>query len=140
MRPHYETPEDLAREREAIERFAPQLGLRPEKVPWRYHFDFALVDDDGRIRAVVEVKNRTNAVGKFPTYMLSAEKYLNLYQWSSRGIPSYLLVQFLDGLYCHQVQELPETYYVCGRRDRNDDDDIEPVVKIPIDRFSLVDD
>lgn len=136
-RPIYETSKDRAKERAAIEFIAPKVKCDGwHSMPKRYPLDFALTRD-GNVEFFAEVKCRTNAHDAYPDYMLSMGKFVGLLEMqTSTNIPSLLVVDWTD---CVGVLRLPVPgieYKIGGRKDRGDDQDVEPVVHIPVDRFS----
>lgn len=90
--------------------------------------DYALTRGQN-VLALVEVKTRTNALGAYATYMISAHKIEFGLRWERTfGIPFLLVVEFTDGIYWVKVSEIPFKVEMGGRRDRGDKDDTEIVV------------
>jgi len=135
MRPIYETSADRAREnvvRQYLESkyaclYTPAEPLSP--------FDGVLKYPDGTVAAIVEIKTRKNTKNKYPTYMLSAAKWESGRKVAEDlGVPFLLIVRFTDGVY---VTKLKKEYPINqgGRYDRNDAQDVEPCVFIPMTDF-----
>jgi hypothetical protein len=86
---------------------------------------------------VVEIKVRHNTSEKYPTYMLSEQKYNALCSIHARGADVLLAVQWTDQLGYVQVP-VKHTVSTGGRYDRGDSRDVERVVLIPTDVFTRV--
>ena len=88
-------------------------------------------------KCVVEVKTRKNERNRYPTYMLSKNKYDTLCGATSHNMDALLAVQWTDQL---GVIQLPTEHIVStgGRYDRNDPMDVEQVVLIPTVNFKRV--
>ena len=87
------------------------------------------------------MKCRTNPKDKYPTYMLSLDKWLagmNMHLFG--GLPFVLVVQWSDCIgFLKCVNAIKHiTIDMGGRKDRNDSQDIEPVVYIPTNLFKVV--
>jgi len=137
-RPRYETAEDRRRERGVFDAIASAYNCQYQLAEDLAPFDGALHDSDGDVKALVEIKTRTNAHDKYPTYMLSATKCRNLFGIAqSYGVPALLLVCFTDGVYATKLKAEYSTG-VGGRYDRNDAYDVEQCVYIPIEQFKIV--
>jgi hypothetical protein len=90
---------------------------------------------DMKLAAIVEIKTRRNNYNKYPTYMLSANKWRNgLALSKEKGVPFMLVVSFLDGIY---VTKMKQEYDIRqgGRYDRGDAMDVEDCVYIPMSDF-----
>jgi hypothetical protein len=92
---------------------------------------------NGSAKVVVEVKTRRNERLKYPTYMLSYDKYKALCGWGTIGFVPILLVQWTDDL---GYVKLPIEHVVStgGRYDRGDPKDIETVALIDTNKFKLL--
>lgn len=137
-RPVYETQEDRSRERAVAERLAALSGTRALAMPLRYDVDYALVDDQERVRRWLEIKCRTNNRDAYPTYLLSYGKYLKLVALASAsGVGVRLAVKWSDALGVLPIPS-PHTISFGGRSDRKDWQDREPVALFPICDFRVV--
>jgi len=137
MRPMYQQAHDLVNERSALAKFCARIGCEAVKLPMEARADSMLVRN-GAAKVVVEVKTRRNERLKYPTYMVSQDKYVALCEWGTKGFMPILLVQWTDTLgYVHVPVE--HKVSVGGRYDRGDPKDIENVVLINIDAFNIVD-
>lgn len=138
MRPTYETPQHLSREEEFSRLVSQKFKCTFMKMPIRYGLDFCAMRD-GIAVGFMEVKVRSNKAGKYDTYMLSLGKIMAANDLlRSTSLPSVLAVRWLDawghvyisGDACGQVS-------FGGRSDRDDEQDMEPVVLIPMSRFKI---
>ena len=136
MRQIYETRIDLDNEKSICKTIEAACGLRLKKLSIKYNLDF-IGFRNGKAVAVIEVKKRHNRYSKYPTVILSLAKY-------NRGVEFYQIndlkfifcVQFEDGYFFYEYQNEDRfDVQIGGRTDRNDDQDIEPVMHIPIVRM-----
>jgi len=137
IRPTYERGHDLNNERAALNKFCRELDCDFISLPKAARAD-SILFRDGNARIVVEVKVRNNDRLKYPTYMISQDKYIELCNWANRGFISVLLVQWADDL-GYVTIPVEHTVSVGGRYDRGDPKDIENVVHIDIGKFSIAD-
>jgi hypothetical protein len=141
MRLKYERPEDIVAERAALDRACEVWKCTAEKLPMKYELDYLLLRE-GKGVAWLEIKSRTNPRTEYPTYMIALTKIMaarRLSEASQR--PSFLLVQWTDACGYIRIDSLLDfTTAVGGRTDRGDEQDIEPVAKIPIGEFALLQD
>lgn len=136
MRPRYQQAQDLVNERAALDKFCAHIKCEAIKLPMEARAD-SLLARNGKAKVIVEVKTRRNERLKYPTYMISQDKYTALCEWESKGFLPVLLVQWTDALGCVRV---PVEHVVStgGRYDRGDPKDIEKVVLININEFEVV--
>jgi hypothetical protein len=138
MRPTYETASDRQREQSAAERFAAHFGGELINFPPMARVDKLLMIG-GKMRALMEVKCRTHKFGHYDTYMLSAEKYMTLLRASRDfNIAGLVVVGFTDCIAWVDTKAVGGLRIIAGggRTDRNDPQDIEKVVKIPMVKFT----
>lgn len=138
MRKIYETETDRQKEFQVRQYLATAWDCDYEESPELSFVDCKLTNPDGSIAALVEIKTRTNASTKYPTYMLSAHKWRNaLHMANEYRVPFMLVVQFTDGIYAAKIRN---DYEIAkgGRTDRNDLMDIEDCVFIPMSDFRKV--
>lgn len=132
-RPLYETSEDLGKERAVIADIEQRWRCQAQKMPVRYKLDYALMRD-GKVCAWTEVKCRGQRYG---TYMISLDKIsagLRLSDLSK--CPFIIIVRYDDGTYyCTVTNDLVFDIQWGGRKDRNDPEDEEPVLMIPMKFF-----
>ena len=135
-RPLYESGLDRANERAVADVLLERWRCSAVKLPISYELDYALVRD-GTVRAWAEVKCRRNARDRYPTYMISLRKVLAGLAMAERtNLPFLLLVQWADAL--GWVTPSARGIQIGGRHDRGDSADVEPVIHIPIDTFSIL--
>lgn len=133
MRPYYESPRDLTNEN-SVSSVLKEKGLDFVKMPVSYRLDFAIMRN-GKVCGFAEVKTRNNRHDKYPTLMISLGKVMAARQLSeATGTRSILFVKFLDGLYWCDFAS-PFNLEIGGRKDRQDNADIEPVAHFAISAF-----
>lgn len=139
MRPTYETDADRGREADFSNILCQVFRCTLYKLPIRYGLDFSVVKD-GRTIGFLETKIRTNPSGQYPTYMISAGKFMSADALTrSTGLPCRLAVMWTDNWGYTDLALTPEIVVsMGGRRDRGDEQDIEPVHLIPISSFQII--
>lgn len=138
MMPIYETADNLTREQDVADHVSRAWKRDLVKTAKLASFDFFAVRDN-QIKALVEIKVRTNAHDKYPTYMISAEKiYECLMRTIVYKVPFYLVVGFTDCVMFYAPKTEDYTLEIGGRTDRNDSADIEAVCHVPMDMFKVV--
>ena len=138
MRPLYETDADRSRERSVVDYLTEKHPAYTYKKTPDLHCADWLMFRNGERYGLVEIKTRTNEYRRYPTYMLSARKWLSMLSESKKyDVRPYLIVKFTDG---HYVTMLKEEYpvQVGGRTDRNDLRDKEKCIFIPIEEFKPI--
>ena len=136
-RPTYESDEDRDNERRVIEKLASGLEYTPRKLPALYALDFALCDEDKRIKAFVEIKCRTVSSQQYRTVFVSLDKVERARALSRTAqIPVYLLVDFTDGIFMLPLSAPIEFVTFEGRTDRGDRSDLQPMAHYPIQSMS----
>lgn len=136
-RPRYERPEDVANEYAVIAKFSTLFpGAEVTRLSDEGHA-FTVLSKDGRPRIVVEIKTRRNGSYKYPTFMISKQKYDALHRLSLRGMRTGILVQWTDRL-GYVTVPVEHTTTIGGRYDRGDARDVETVVMIGVDKFETV--
>jgi hypothetical protein len=139
-RPQYETTDDIVRETEVAKHLADKWSLSAIKLRKGYKCDWAFLRNT-KVTALVEIKCRTNASDKYPTVILSADKWAYLVHIDAAlNIPAYFIVRFTDSI--RHIR--PAKYHnfnirMGGRYDRGDWQDMEPVVHIPIESMTCCD-
>lgn len=138
MRPRYETQYDREKETAFSTILSDSFRCRLYKLPLRYGLDFSAVRD-GRVVAFIETKVRTNPVGQYPTYMVSAGKFMYADSITRvTGLNCLLAVMWSDAWgYTDLVMKPEITLSIGGRTDRGDGQDVEPVCLIPISCFKV---
>lgn len=138
-RPLYET-EDNLREQEGVARLVEEKWkCKFVKLKKAYALDYAVLRG-GKIVAFAEVKCRNYTMEKlnsFGGFMLSLHKWTEAKNISGvSGVPFVLIVKTIDGFWHHSTTGF-ETDGISfgGRTDRNDLQDVEPVVILKGGRF-----
>ena len=139
MRELYESGHDRTKEAAAVGKFIERFGGGVDffKLPIQYKLDFAIVRD-GSVTSFIEVKCRKNVISAYPTYIISLSKMVAAAQYKDAGITCILLVQWADQMGWVKIPDNRWITKVGGRKDREDWQDIEPVVHIPIKEFKAV--
>ena len=138
MRPKYETTTDLRNEFNVASEYAASFGCSVVKMPMQYRIDFAIVDASQNVLAFIEVKRRLNNMNAYSTCILSLSKVMAAIEMRKTTKKNcYFLVAWNDAT---GIVELTDKYDVKigGRKDRNDWQDIEPVVHIPVSDFEVI--
>lgn len=137
MRPTYECDGDRRSEERVIKHVAERRGLSYKKLPPKYAVDFALLKD-AEVKSWAEIKCRTVTREKYPTYMLSLDKYMSMLRLARvTGLLTELMVLWTDSLGILDITVATTTVSIGGRTDRNDAQDTEPVALIPIEQFAV---
>jgi hypothetical protein len=135
MRPIYETAQDKQREDDVRRYLVSEYKSEYRKTPDLYAVDGLWYDPDGVLCAVVEIKTRNNAHNKYPTYMLSAQKWRKgLAIAENYNVPFMLIVKFINGIYGVRLKKDYEIK-VGGRFDRGDSKDVEECIYVPLADF-----
>lgn len=143
-RPTYETEGHLESERKVIETIEALHGVKLTKTPKYYHIDYCIVDMRNKVCGWIEVRNKTFNRNKFTSFYTSLEKYLSVARMAHlTGLPAYIACSWTDGIFFKTVHHGDARVYpitVGGRtvNSRNDPDDIEPVIHIPIEDFKPI--
>jgi hypothetical protein len=139
VRPIYETKEDLRNENSVINYFCSYFNsnFSFHKIPKQYHLDYCITNKN-KVKYFCEVKVRKNSSYQYSDYLLSLAKVSaakNLQDAS--GLKSILLVKWTDKIgYTKFNFDWP--VYIGGRKDRDDWQDVEPVVHIPNNSFKFL--
>jgi len=135
VRPMYESANDRVNETNVVSIIAPKWKCEAKKLPTSYFIDWVLMRD-GKAAAFMEVKCRKNLKSKYPTLMLSLAKWMHGQQFAqAANVPFFVAVEWEDGIFWHKAGDVPVTIGFGGRVDRGDDQDMEPVVFIPVAAF-----
>ena len=136
-RPAYESNENLSEEEKVAYFVAAAWGGEPVKLPKFYKCDWGIVKL-GSIKALIEIKCRDFMPDKYPTLILSADKWTYLCCSDfALGIPCLFVARFADQSirYIRPSHQQGFIVNLGGRSDRSDWQDMEPVVHIPIDQM-----
>ena len=138
MRPIYESSKDLSNELRVSAHLKDCWNAEFVKLPMAYHVDWAVVRGT-EIKAFAEFKRRQNPKDRYPTFMISLNKWKNGRSLGNEiGVPFLIIVEWNDGLYYCDTKAVEPTYGFGGRTDRGDSQDQEPVVFINTKAFYKV--
>lgn len=142
-RPIYETETDRQNER-AIKAFLEdRWGCRADKLKISCEIDYSLTKGN-KIVGVMEIKCRNynyKTLDGWGGLILSANKWQAAKRWKeTHNIAFFLVLGLIDGIFVLKIKSnevWPSLDLItAGRRDRNDPQDIEPCVLIPMNLFS----
>lgn len=137
-RPMYENNKDLANEKEVAGLLSAKNGYVFHKLKIAYHVDW-LIMEKGKPKYVAEIKRRLNPSNKYPTLMLSLQKWMKGKEMAAEmNIPFVLIIKWDDGVFFYKASSSEVTYGFGGRYDRDDSQDQEPMVFIPVDKFKRI--
>lgn len=135
-RPVYETRQDIGREANVAEILAAAWSCAIHKLPRLYSCDYAAMRGK-EVSAWLEIKCRN---ASYPTYLISLHKWIKGIELSEATAKPFLLVVSwpVNGeqvVMFYPVCREPIHVVLGGRKDRNDPDDIEPMVEVPVAKF-----
>ena len=134
----YESNKDLANEKEVASILSAKNGYVFHKLKIAYHVDW-LIMENGKPKYVAEIKRRFNPSNQYPTLMLSLQKWMKGKEMAAEmNIPFVLIIRWDDGLFFYKTGSSTVTYGFGGRYDRDDSQDQEPMVFIPVDKFKRI--
>jgi hypothetical protein len=136
-RPFYEAPEHVSEELKVAAYVCNVFSCSYEQYPPLHPLNGKLVQD-GITKVVAEIKIRNNASTKYPTLMMSSDKWKRGLDWAFiENKPFMLFVKFTDGIFMTKVKNKYDEA-IGGRTDRNDPNDVERCVYIPISSFKKI--
>ena len=98
-----------------------------------------MITRNNKVLGFAELKCRNNNRKQYPSLILSLNKWIHGKQLAAEVSGGFLIiVQWKDGLFYFKESGLHVDYDFGGRKDRGDDQDMEPVVKIPVDYFKEI--
>lgn len=140
MRPLYERPQDRAKEQAIIGQIERAWNVKAAKLKTALKLDYALARE-GAVVAFAEVKARTYSweqIDELGGYMLSLDKWTQARQLCA-GLPFSLVVEAAGEVRSFTTRfDLPFPVTLGGRKDRNDWQDVEPCILIPVQHFKAV--
>ena len=141
-RPMYENEASLKGEADTIFEVNKAWKVDLVKMPIKNKIDCLMKrKSDGTPKAFVELKRRARKRHKYPTYMISLDKWVaGMSLQATTNLPFILIVDWEDEigyLKCFEANQ-ETTINMGGRKDRGDAQDIEPVVHIPIYLFETL--
>ena len=145
MRPVYETDKDLSRERRIADALECLWNIQLQKLPTSYQLDFVMLQG-GKAKGFVEIKGKHSMsfdrVQQYGGYLINLNK---LERASSlmrlTGLEFRIVVEGNGEVWAARFIEPPaiECVYFTGRTDRGDWQDVEPAVRLPVERFKKLD-
>jgi hypothetical protein len=133
----YETNDDLMREKQAALRLEAAWNCDIVKLSVKYGADW-MAWREGEVVGVIEYKNRPHEWNTYSTYMISLHKWISLrvaaeYSATQKNrVTPIIVVEFSDGMYWLEVKPELATLEMGGRIDRDDPEDMEPCMFIPM--------
>ena len=135
MRPTYETNKDIEYESHVAGVFANKHRLDWVRNPPKYPIDISFRRGPD-IVLFAEIKCRKVKKDVYETYMISASKVMAAKALTdATGVPCILIVKWKDNAGWINLSKDPDSVGFGGRVDRNDSQDMEPVVYYNIIRF-----
>jgi Holliday junction resolvase-like predicted endonuclease len=138
MRKIYESELDRQNEAKVAEYLEQVWNCKFKKTVDLECIDGVVFTSDKKLAALIEIKKRNNASNKYPTYMISAQKWRNAMELVNKyEVPCMLVVEFTNGIF---ATKLKNDYVIQagGRFDRGDAKDIEECAYIPMSDFRMV--
>ena len=137
-RPVYETKSDRGRERKVSLELAKAWSAELLATQVLSACDYVM-SRDGEVKALVEIKCRSNEAARYPDYMISNDKIEKI-KAAARiiGALPLLVVSFTDGIYWVDLSKSIGRVDVGGRKDRGDPSDLEQVLLISMDQFQAL--
>ena len=135
IRPIYETDENKKEEKSIGKIISRVWKSEVWKLPPLANCGDLLLARSNELVAIVEVKRRYNEMSRYDTYMISKGKLERITEAAERlGVAGLVVVQFSDFLAYFYADRALETGVVAtgGRYDRDDPQDTEEVVHIPM--------
>ena len=141
----YENKESLSAETTFAEQLQKYFQVIMKKLPMQYGLDFMALDKRTKKPTFfLELKNRKCSKTTYPTYIISLSKLLKAKEiYRSLNIETYLCVKWNDasGYIClGDIEDDLIDITVGGRYDRNDWQDVEPLLNIDIGKFTIIGD
>lgn len=94
---------------------------------------------DSMLVALGEYKKRKNIKYQYPTYMLAATKFTNACTMArTLGVACILIVEWTDQIGYVRLDKIEFDTGIGGRLDRDDPQDIEPVIYIDVNAFANI--
>lgn len=141
----YETKQSLAAEKSFAKDLEKYFKVNLRKLPMQYGLDFIALDPRSyKPKFFLELKERRCKHIAYPTYIISLSKFLKAKEiYRSLNIHTYLCVRWSDtsGYIClDDIEDDEIDITIGGRYDRNDWQDVEPLLTIDIGKFTIIGD
>lgn len=138
MRTMHESKENLSNEQEVKQAIEGTFHVKLNKLPISYRMDF-MAFRDNKPTSVIEVKCRKKASSTtYPCFMLALGKWNSGIDYTIKNnIRFFLVGKYLDGIFYYKYKptDKVDIKWFNGRSDRDDPDDKEPCVYIPMELF-----
>lgn len=129
----YEKPENLAAERLVVEALEAKWSCSLKKLPIAYQLDY-MAFQGIKAKAIIEIKCRGQ---KYDEMLLSLHKWMAGREMNKAlGLPFILVYAFGTEIFWKAVQDEKPEVRLGGRTDRNDWQDVEPVVMFKLSTFN----
>lgn len=135
-RPRYQTDEDTRNEGRVFTLIEQRWSCEIVKIPDRYELD-AVVIREGLVVGFVEVKRRHHKFKAFKDVLLGLGKYRAFGKYNAFR-PVAFVAAFDDCIQYYKYNQRDDGVFdikIGGPKKPRDDQDIEPVVMIPTERF-----
>lgn len=134
-RPVYENKKDRSREKVVARKISDSLGLTLIELPKLARGDYMAHNENDHL--IIEIKTRSNKFDAYSEYMISSNKIDTLITISNElRFTAILVVGFNDKIVALVLEKNHNfKQRVGGRKDRNDDKDMEKMYYIPITEF-----
>ncbi len=138
--PLYESREDRQREMRVAALIERTTGWSLFGTDTPGAFDYFAVNTDRYLKAIIEIKCRTNRHDAYPTYMIDHKKVSTVRELAGiMGVRGLIVVAFTNGAAYFDAADVTDIVPTRGgRTDRGDVNDIDDVLQIPIDRLRNV--
>jgi hypothetical protein len=140
-RPFYESESDRSNEAQVAALISEAWRCEVVKIKRAYVVDYALMTDR-RCRALCEIKVRSysmEALARMGGFMLSLHKYTHARALAAAARVLFVIVVHADDeVWWHGADGQHDGVTIGGRMDRNDAQDIEPVVMLRPERFQRI--
>lgn len=138
----YETADHLEKEKEIVEKWCATQGKIFGKLPIRYSLDYAIMQKGTNvIDHFLEIKIRKIRSDSYTDYFISYLKYRHAQiNWDNAQKQTHLLVAFTDKAQIVRLDNIltagASKVVMGGTFSRNDPNDHEPMIQIPMTMFS----
>jgi hypothetical protein len=141
----YETKQSLNAETNFAKDLQKYFKVNLKKLPLQYGLDFIALDTKNhKPKFFLELKERRCTSSTYPTYIVSLSKFLKAKDiYRSLNLNTYLCVRWSNtcGYIClNDIEDDNIDITVGGRYDRNDWQDVEPLLNIEIGKFIIIGD
>ncbi len=139
VRPIYETEENKKRQNDMRSILESKWSCVLQDLPYKYQLDW-MAFKDKKPMAVLEFKHREKlSFDAWPRYMISLDKWIRAREISQEMcLPFIMVITFTEGTYYGSFlhnESFDLSYMWGGRLDRNDAQDSEPMVLLPLKHF-----